>query len=124
MPLTLSTDALGENFLQRGPGPRVHFDDYVSVLIVFPIEAYPSDIRSLWMSRAEVDACMQSAMKEHALRRTYVQRKCVNPISRPRKPPVSLMMFHSFLKLRNKAIVPLSFSLAPPYRNDTTSAFP
>lgn len=69
------SDALGEN-PQRGPGPRVHFDDYVSVSTVFPIEAYPSDIRkNLWMSRAEVDACMHSAMKEHALRGTYVQRK-------------------------------------------------
>lgn len=57
-------------------GPRVHFDDYVSVSTVFPIEAYPSDIRkNLWMSRSEIDACMHSAMKEHALRRAHNQSR-------------------------------------------------
>jgi hypothetical protein len=55
-------------------GPHVNFDDYVSVSTIPLVEDYPLDVRkAIWMSRAEIDACMQGAIREDAFRRQLAQ---------------------------------------------------
>lgn len=57
-------------------GPHVNFDDYVSVSTIPLVEDYPLDVqKALWMSRAEIDACKQSAIREDALRRQLAQTR-------------------------------------------------
>lgn len=57
-------------------GPHVNFDDYVSVSTIPLVEDYPLDVRkALWMSRAEIDACKQSAIREDTLRRQLAQTR-------------------------------------------------
>jgi hypothetical protein len=45
--------------------PRVAFEEYVSVVTIYPAEEYPEDIKSsIWMSREEMSNCMRRAMVE------------------------------------------------------------
>lgn len=74
------TDCVYSRFLsdalhgQTSKGPHVNFDDYVSVSTIPLIEDYPLDVRkSLWMSRAEIDSCIQGAVREDARRRQLAQ---------------------------------------------------
>ena len=74
------TDCMFSRFLSdalhglASNGPHVNFDDYVSVSTIPLIEDYPLDVRkTLWMSRAEIDACVQDAVREDAHRRQLAQ---------------------------------------------------